>query len=128
MTLESGTTTATQTARVQSVCFAAPLLPGTTATDREEMLACGSGERSEEHAASRRRLGITRESVWIQSTPAGDLAVVLIESPDLPAALLGLATSSEPFDAWFRGHLMTVHGMDLAAGMALPEQVLAFGG
>lgn len=112
----------------QTLCFAAPLLSGTTTTDRDEMLACWRGERSEEHAASRRRHRITRESVWIQGTPAGDVAVVLIESPDLAAALLGLATSSEPFDVWFRGHLATVHGIDLAAGMTLPEQVLGYAG
>ncbi len=110
----------------QTLCFAAPLLPGTTSIDREELLSCWHGERSEEHASSRRRHGITRESVWVQATPAGDVAVVLIESTDLPGALLGLATSDESFDVWFRAHLMAVHGMDLAAGMSLPEQVLDF--
>jgi hypothetical protein len=112
----------------RTLCFAAPLLPGTSSRDREEMLACWHGTRSEEHSASRRRHGISRESVWIQATPAGDVAVVLIESADLSAALLGLATSDEPFDVWFREHLLAVHGMDLTAGMALPEQVLDFVG
>lgn len=126
MTIDiSPTTTATAT---QTVCFAAPLLPGTTTADREEMISCASGDRSEAHSASRRRHGITRECVWIQSTPVGDFAVVLIESPDLSTALHGLATSDEPFDAWFRGHLATVHGMDLAQGMSLPEQVLDYRG
>jgi hypothetical protein len=127
MTLETSTATIRPAGSTQSVCFAAPLLPGTTATDREEMLACWQGERSEAHAASRRRHGITREAVWIQAGPAGDLAVVLIESADLPSTLLGLATSSDPFDVWFREHLMAVHGMDLGAGMSLPELVLDFG-
>jgi hypothetical protein len=112
----------------QTLCFAAPLLPGTSSRDREEMHSCSHGSRSEEHSASRRRHGISRESVWIQSTPGGDVAVVLIESTDLSHALLGLATSDEPFDVWFREHLMAVHGMDLSAGMSLPEQVLSYGG
>ena len=127
MTLETSTRTTTPAGSTQTLCFAAPLLPGTTSVDRDEMLACWEGDRSEAHAASRRRHGITRESVWIQAGAAGDLAVVLIESPDLPSALLGLATSSDPFDVWFRGHLATVHGMDLAAGMVLPERVLDYG-
>ena len=122
MTLDMNPTRVT----TQTVCFAAPLLPGTSTHDRDEMLSCWQGERREEHTRSRRAHGITREAVWIQSTPAGDVAVVLIESPDLAHALLGLATSQEPFDVWFREHLMTVHGIDLAAGMALPEQVLNF--
>jgi hypothetical protein len=110
----------------QSICFAAPLLPGATSVDREEMLSCWSGERSDEHAASRRRHGITRESVWIQPTPGGDFAVVLLEADDVSSALLGIATSQEPFDVWFREHLMAVHGMDLGQGMTLPEAVLDY--
>lgn len=122
MTIET-----TQTVRaVQTVCFAAPLLPGTTSVDREAMLSCWDGERSEDYVASRRRHGITRESTWIQTTPAGDFAVVLIEAADLSSAMLGLATSQEAFDVWFRDHLRAVHGLDLAQGMSLPEQVLGF--
>ena len=127
MTLETGTATTTPAGTTQTLCFAAPLLPGTTSVDRDEMLACWEGERSEAYVASRRRHGITRESVWIQGGPAGDLALVLIQSPDLPAAMLGLATSPDPFDVWFREHLLTVHGVDLGAGMVLPERVLDFG-
>lgn len=110
----------------QTICLAVPLLPGTSATDREEMHSCWHGERAAEHTASRRRHGITHEAVWIQSSPENDVAVVLIESPDVAAALLGLATSQVPFDAWFRDHLRAVHGLDLADGMAAPEQVLDF--
>ncbi len=29
---------------------------------------------------------------------------------------------------WFRAHLMTVHGMDLGAGMSLPERDLDHAG
>ena len=112
----------------QRVCFAAPLLPGMTSLDRDRMLSCWTGEHSTEYAASRRRHGISREGVWIQATPAGDVAVILIESTDLSTALLGLATSQEPFDVWFRGHVLEVHGLDLAGGMSLPEQVLDFEG
>jgi hypothetical protein len=108
----------------QTICFALPLLPGETDTDRDEMLACWHGDRADAHRASRARHGITREATWIQPTPAGDLAIVLIESDDLAASLFGLATSTDPFDTWFREHVQVVHGVDLAAGMTLPEQVL----
>ena len=121
MTATSPSQTATQT-----VCFAAPLLPGTTELDREEMLACWTGERREDYEASRRQHGITREAVWIQPTPAGDVALVLIEASDLSAALLGIAMSQEPFDVWFREHLRRVHGLDLTQGMTLPETVLDY--
>ena len=110
----------------QTICLALPILPGTTDTDRDEMLACWHGERVNAHRASRARHGITREAVWIQPTPAGDLAIVLLESEDLAASLFGVATSTEPFDAWFRSHVKTVHGVDLASGMNLPEQILDY--
>jgi hypothetical protein len=114
---------------MQAISFAAPLLPGKTDADREALASCAQGDRRAEHEASRKRAGITRESVWIQSTPDGDVAVVLMESPDIQAAMGGLATSEEPFDKWFREHILEVHGMDLAADdFTPPEQVLDFRG
>jgi len=110
----------------QTVCFALPLRPDTTDTDRTEMLACWHGDRAADHRASRARHGITREATWIQSTPAGDVAIVLLEADDLAASLFGVATSDEPFDVWFRDHVRAVHGIDLAAGMHLPEPVLDY--
>jgi hypothetical protein len=110
----------------QTICFAMPLLPGTTDAERDEMLACWRGERASAHRASRTRHGISREATWIQPTPAGDVDIVLIEADDLAAALYGIASSSDPFDVWFRAHVQKVHGIDLTTGMTLPEQVLDF--
>ncbi|MCB1487391.1 MAG: hypothetical protein KDJ88_08030 [Bauldia sp.] len=110
----------------QTICFTIPLLPGATDVDRDEMLACWRGDRATQHRASRARHGITREATWIQQTPMGDVAIVLLESDDLAASLSGIAASDEPFDAWFRSHVKTVHGVDLAAGMHLPEQILDY--
>lgn len=110
----------------QTICFAMPLLPGMTDTEREAMLACWHGDRAAGHRASRARHGVTREATWIQSTPAGDAVIVLLESEDLAASLYGIATSDDPFDAWFRDHVQQVHGVDLAAGMHLPELILDY--
>ena len=111
----------------QSIAFAAPFLPGKTDADREALRSCAEGDRKADHEASRKRAGITRESVWIQSTPDGDVAVVLIEADDIGAAMGALAGSEEPFDAWFRDHIKDVHGMDLSEdGGPPPEQVLDF--
>jgi hypothetical protein len=57
---------------MQSIGFAAPLLPGKTEADLEAMASVSRGERRAEHEASRRRAGIKRESVWLQRTPSGD--------------------------------------------------------
>ncbi|MFN2561214.1 MAG: hypothetical protein ABR571_07970 [Jatrophihabitans sp.] len=109
-----------------SIAFAIPVLPGQTDLDRRTMHSCWHGERSGQHAASRRRHGITRESVWIQATPDGDVVVVVIEAHDIAAALAGLADSDSEFDSWFREHIRIVHGIDLQAGLAPTEQVLDY--
>lgn len=109
-----------------AVAFAIPLLPDKTEQDRAAMRSCWTGDRSREFSASRKRLGITSEAVWIQGTPSGDVAVVHLVADDLAAAFQRLATSPEPFDVWFREHCLEVHGVDLAEGFPPPEPVLDF--
>jgi hypothetical protein len=111
---------------MESIGFVAPLIPGKTETDRAAMISCWRGERRDDYRTSRERLGITREAVFIQSTPGGDVAVVYWEADDVEAALKGVATSQEPFDQWFRAHISEVHGLDVAEGFPPPEQVMDY--
>lgn len=111
---------------MQSVAFAAPILPGKTEADRVAMAACAHGERKSAHEASRTRHGISREAVWIQQTPGGDVAVVYMEADDLQAAFQGLGSSEDAHDVWFREFLREVHGIDLAQGFPPLEQTLDF--
>jgi len=83
------------------------------------------GERKVAYQASRQRLGITREGGWLQLTP-GDVAVFYLEADDLYAALNGLATSTDPFDTWFRELTREIHGIDLAGGLPPPEQAVDY--
>jgi hypothetical protein len=53
-------------------------------------------------------------------------AVVVLEAPDIEAAMGALATSDEPLDSWFREHVRDVHGIDLADDFPPPEQVLDY--
>jgi hypothetical protein len=78
---------------MQTMAFVAPILPGKAQSDREAMESCAHGDRQADHQASRMRAGITRESVWIQSTPDGDVVVVVLEAPDVQAAMEAVATS-----------------------------------
>jgi hypothetical protein len=86
----------------------------------------GIGSRRPPDLVDDQRAGITREAVWIESTPDGDVAVVVVEAPDIEAAMGAMATSDEPFDKWFREHIKNVHGMDLTEGFPPPEQVLDY--
>jgi hypothetical protein len=108
-----------------TVAFAAPYVPGGLDIDRAAMASI-QNERKDAHHASRQRAGITREEVWIQPTPMGDLAIVVLEADDLEKAFATIATSNDPFDQWFRGTVQQAHGIDLEGGMDLPEHVLGY--
>lgn len=109
-----------------AIAFTVPLLPGKTDTDRAAMRSCWLGDRRSAYEASRKRLGIISEAVWIQPTADGDVAVAHVVADDLEAAFKGMGTSEDPFDRWFRQHCVEVHGLDLRDGISLPEQVLDF--
>jgi hypothetical protein len=111
---------------MQCVAFAVPILPGKTEADRSAMRSVSGGEQKAAHDSSRQRHGISREAVWIQQTPAGDMAVVYLEGDDLQAAFAGLGSSQEPFDSWFRDIIRDIHGIDLAQGFPPPEQVFDY--
>jgi hypothetical protein len=109
-----------------SVGFIAPLLPGKTETDRAAMVSCWTGDRRADFERSRKALGITREAVFIQSTPQGDFAVVYWEADDVGAAFADMAVSDDPFDRWFRDHVREVHGIDVEDGFPPPEQIMDY--
>jgi hypothetical protein len=75
-----------------------------------------SGPRRAEYDASRARVGVTTERVWLQATPMGDFAVVYLEAADIGKVFEGFLTSQDPFDQWFRDKILIgVHGMDPTA-------------
>ena len=101
--------------------FAMPLVPGQAETVRrmrEEAL----GPRRSEYEESRRRLGISEERAWIQSTLMGEMVLVYLEAEDPQRALRGMAESQEPFDVWFRQYIQEAHGVDIAREQAPPPE------
>ena len=69
----------------------------------------------EEYLRSRRRLGVSAESVWLVPKPAGGgVAVVCLEVSDPERALGELASSELPFDSWYEGAMRKIFGVDLA--------------
>ena len=64
---------------------------------------------------SRRRLGISAESVWLVPKPSGGgVAVVYLEALDPERVLGELAASDMPFDSWYSGAMRKLFGFDLA--------------
>jgi hypothetical protein len=76
-----------------------------------------SGPRFEEYAESRRRLGISAESVWFAPKPyGGGVAVVILEAEDPEQALnelvAELAASETPFGSWLGKEMHNFFGCD----------------
>lgn len=87
--------------------FAIPILPGMVERNRAfagEM----TGARRVEYDASRARLGITHDEVWMQETSASTMLVVHLKAGDLGPAFGGIATWQEPVDVWWRENIQAI--------------------
>ena len=104
--------------------FMLPILPGQEEADRR-LFAELQGPRRAEYEAAWRRLGLRTERTWHQATPQGTVAVVYLEADDLGRALAGIATSDDPFVAWWREQILAIHGLDMSQPLPGPlnEQV-----
>ncbi len=74
-----------------------------------------SGSRFEEYAKSRRRAGVSAESVWLAPKPSGGgVAVVFLQAEDPEQALRELAASDTTFNSWNRTQIRRLFGFDFA--------------
>lgn len=111
---------------MDSLAFIAPLPADRTHAARTALASCWSGGRREAHQDSRRRAGVTREAVWIQSHRGEPVAVVYLEGDDLEAASSILSRSDEPFDRWFRDNVALPPSAAGVEAFATPELLLDF--
>jgi len=107
---------------MQSIALSFPILPGKM-EDAKAFAAEISGPRAAEMEASRRPLGVTREAVWVQQTPMGDVGIVLIEAEDVAAANRGFAESKAPFDMWFKQTVQGFSGVDFGQPVPMWPEV-----
>jgi hypothetical protein len=83
--------------------------------------------RKEEYLRSRRRLGISSESVWlVPRRSGGGMALVYLEAEEPERALGELAVSEAPFDSWYSGRMRKLFGFDLARVAAATSGELLF--
>lgn len=107
------------------IAMAIPVLPDKIDTWRA-WLAELSGPRKPEYEASNARHGLTAHHAWAQGTPDGGvIAVVVQDGPGAAGYIPAMMASSDPFDQWFIGTVMEVHGMDASTPPPPPaEQIL----
>ena len=103
----------TEGALVASLAFVVQVLPGKL-DDWKEFHNQLDGLRRWDFEDQQRRLGLERHRVWLQDTPEGPVALVVHEGEEPERAHAILASSSHPFDVWFREQVMELHGVDLS--------------
>jgi hypothetical protein len=97
-----------------TIAMAMPVLPGKEQVWRDFVAQLNSADMRDAYVASRREVGMTRETVWSQEGPDGQLlAVVMMETEDPDVLFTSLATSDDPFTRRFREFLSEVHGVDI---------------
>ena len=96
-----------------SLAFTAPVLPGKL-DEWKEFHSQLDGLRRWDFEDQQRRLGLVRHRVWLQETSVGPVALVLQEGEEPERARAILASSTHPFDVWFREQIMELHGIDLS--------------
>lgn len=80
------------------------------------------GAQLDGYEAHHARVGNTRETFTLQETPMGSFLLVWFEG-DVQKAFVDHATDDSEFETWFRGRVLDLTGVDLAAPPAgpLPE-------
>ena len=88
---------------------------------REWVESASSGERAAAHRKFLGRLGVRREHIRHQSSPAGDLMVLVWEGVDQDAAAAAIGDAFQNPQSEHERYIATyvvpeIHGVDLAAG------------
>ena len=92
--------------------FVAPILAGKTDAWRKAVDEI-KGARNGAYKESRKKLGIKREHVTLQSSPMGDMVVVHMDAPNQQEVIRAMLQSTGDFDTWFRETVLVgVHGFD----------------
>ena len=105
--------------RKRGLAFCVPVLPGQTELGRS-LTKEAYETRRDELTASRRAKGVTRETVVLNHTPAGDVAAVYFEADDPVEANRAFTQSQSPYDVWFREQLSRIFPPDADLSRPLP--------
>lgn len=109
-----------------NLALALPCLPGGADKLRQLAEAC-RGPRRDEFNDFHQRVGLDRESWYLQQTPQGELFVLYLEG-DPVGAIGKLAVSDHPFDVWFREQAKQIHGVDFSQPLPGPPPEMVFEG
>ena len=118
--------TAESRGELHSGCLVIPILAGRSDDARAFMVQL-EHDRSDEYAASKRRVGIVKEVWHLAGLPEADVLVAYIETADIALALNLLSASADVFDLWFKRRLADSTGLDLNNPPPIPLPELLSG-
>jgi hypothetical protein len=93
--------------------LAAPVLSGKL-EKWKSMMKEVKGPRRKAYQASRKKMGIKHERVFLQHSPMGDFALVSFEGKDTSRVIEKFMKSKDPFDMWFAKNLQEIHGIEVS--------------
>ena len=96
---------------MSSLAVALPILPGKTPA-WQRLIGEVTTNRRAELDGFHRRLGLARVNWYLNQTPGGDIAIVVLEGPDAAAAFGQWGMSQDPFDLWFKREVGALYGID----------------
>ena len=105
--------------RRKGLAVIAPLLPGKIEAGRAFAREAFQ-ERKAELTESRRALGQNVEVVTLNSNPMGDFVCVYLEGTDPVDGNRRFATSTRPYDVWFKDRLKALFPPDIDFSQPLP--------
>ena len=110
---------------MERMCLTIPVRPGRR-DELVEFMRDVDGPRHGELAATERRIGVTREVIFLADGGDHDLLVMYLEGESLAESLGGFIGSREPFDVWFKERFAACTGVDLNDPPPLePAELLA---
>jgi hypothetical protein len=113
---------------MKPIAMAFPVLPGKTEKAREFVKSLNT-EHAKDFAALEKKLKTTKEALFLQSSPQGDLIIDYYECANPRKSIETMAKSKDKFAVWMKGEIKDFTGFDVSAmgKEPLPEQLLLFG-
>jgi hypothetical protein len=94
-----------------TVATALPILPGKTEEWRRTVQEA-TGPRRSELDDMHRRLNVHKANWFLQQTPQGDVAIVVLEGEDAAEAFAKWGQSRHALDMWFKEKIGATYGLD----------------
>jgi len=113
---------------MKPIATAYMVLPGKTDKAKAFMKSLRTN-RAKDFASLEKKLKTTKESIFLEHTPQGDMIIDYFESTNPQRSIQIMAKLNDKFTIWMKDQIKEITGFDVStmANEPLPEQLLKFG-